>query len=290
MKRPLLLTLLTAFAVLAFVAAVAPVFGAPLVRRAQEAKPIIAQPSEGAGVRDVVQIIGTATHPQFQRYELYYAPYPVPSDNSWIFIGDAHNSQQPLGLLGTWDSRSVPDGSYALRVRVVKLDGNYIDSDPRRVLVANTQPFDTPTPATPEEPLPELPPTEAPVDATAVVEQPTGQAPGAGVAVPTILPTPTLGVPVEAGTGAERLTATPAAKSTSAAIVGSTSDSGSIGESATSIANQLFSGSRIANTAKKAATVHHGCVRRCRPVLWREGHARLVVVQDQAVMKGVLAS
>ncbi len=130
MKRPLLLTLLTALAVIAFVAAVAPVFGAPA---GQEARPVIAQPGEGAAVRDVVQIIGTATHPQFQRYELYYAPFPVPSDQSWIFIGDAHNNQQPLGLLGTWDSRSVPDGNYALRVRVVKNDGNYLDSEPRRV-------------------------------------------------------------------------------------------------------------------------------------------------------------
>ncbi len=175
MKRPLLLTLLAALAVLASVAIVAPAFGAPAV---QEAKPVIAQPGEGSVVRDVVQIIGTATHPQFQRYELYYAPYPVPSDQSWIFIGDAHNNQQPLGLLGNWDSRSVPDGAYALRVRVVKLDGNYIDSDLRQVRVANTGPVDTPTPAGPETPLPELPPTDTAVDATAVVEPPTAEAPG----------------------------------------------------------------------------------------------------------------
>ena len=133
---------------------------------AQEQRPVIAQPEADAVVRGVVQIVGTATHPQFQRYELYYTAWPVASDKSWIFIGpDAHFQQQPLGLLGTWDSRAVPDGAYALRVRVVKADSNYYDSDPRRVVVANVKPPDTPTPqptSTPAvEPTSEatLPPT-----------------------------------------------------------------------------------------------------------------------------------
>jgi hypothetical protein len=250
MKRPLLLTFLTTCAVIAFVVAVAPVFGAPA---GQEARPIIAQPGEGAVVRDVIQIIGTATHPQFQRYELYYAPYPVPSDQSWIFIGDAHNNQQPLGLLGTWDSRSVPDGAYALRVRVVKADGNYLDSDPRRVTVANTAPVDTPTPEAPLTPLPELPPTESPVDATAVVEAPTAPAPGS-VAVPTIAPTPTEEVTGAAAGSSAGKTSTPTPRSTSGVIPSSSSTSASVEESATSIANQLFSGSKLMDTAKKAAT------------------------------------
>lgn len=203
-------------------------------------------------MRDVVQIIGTATHPQFQRYELYYAPYPVPSDQSWIFIGDAHNNQQPLGLLGTWDSRSVPDGSYALRVRVVKADGNYLDSDPRRVTVANTRPAETPTPETPLTPLPELPPTEAPANETAVVEAPTAPAPGS-VAVPTIAPTPTEEVTVEAAGGSARPGSSPTPRGT-VVIASTSSESTSVGESATSIANQVFSSSKLMDTAKKAAT------------------------------------
>ncbi|MCX7706594.1 MAG: hypothetical protein N2204_01110, partial [Anaerolineae bacterium] len=128
--------------------------------QAQEARPVIAEPKPDAAVRGVVQIVGTATHPQFQRYELYYAPWPVPSDQSWIFIGDAHFTQQPLGLLGTWDSRTVPDGAYALRVRVVKVDGNYLDSDPRRVLVANRRAPDTPTPVATNTPA--VPPSPTP--------------------------------------------------------------------------------------------------------------------------------
>ncbi len=164
---------------------------------AQEARPVIAQPEPDATVRGVVQILGTATHPQFQRYELYYAPFPVRSDQSWVFIGpDAHFQQQPLGMLGTWDSRAVPDGSYALRVRVVKADANYIDSEPRRVTVANKGPEPTATPAqspTPGEPTGTPAPTLAPANpaagATVVVAGPTIAAPG--LVVRTTTPTST---------------------------------------------------------------------------------------------------
>jgi hypothetical protein len=196
-------------------------------------------------VRDVVQIIGTAVHPQFQRYELYYAPSPVPSDQSWTFIGDAHNNQQPLGLLGTWDSRSVPDGAYVLRVRVVRQDGNYIDSDARRVIVANSRAPETPTPDPAATPVPELPPTAEPV-----VDEPTIEQPTVVVEIPTIAPTPTL-EPGDAAALATPTGGTPEPTPTRRVIAAtdSTEESGGVSE----IAGQLFSGSRLVDTAKKAA-------------------------------------
>ena len=163
MKRPIYIVAL----VLLLTSAAIPVLAAPAI---QEQRPLIAQPEQDAAVRGIVQLVGTAVHAQFQRFELYYAPFPVPSDQSWIFIGDAHYNQQPLGLLGTWDSRSVPDGTYVLRVRVVRQDGNYLDSDPRRVLVANTRLPDTPTPAVTDSPA--APPTPLPPTPTIVIEVP----------------------------------------------------------------------------------------------------------------------
>ena len=47
-------------------------------------------------------------------------------------------------------------------VRVVRQDGNYTDSDPRRVIVANRRPVESPTPAVtqaPTEAPPEMPRT-----------------------------------------------------------------------------------------------------------------------------------
>jgi hypothetical protein len=230
MRRPLfgvILALLT-------LAAVSQAMAAP---QNQETKPVIAQPESGATVRGVVQVVGTATHPQFQRYELYYAPWPVPGDNAWTFIGpDAHFQQQPLGLLGTWDSRAVPDGQYALKVRVVRKDANYVDSEPRQVVVANTKAAESPTPsASPtstETPTPEGPvATLAAPTAAAVATVPPGNKPSQA-------PTATK-IPPAAGGAAG---ATPVASS-------ATSDPASL----MSGASKLFNGGRLIGTAKTAA-------------------------------------
>lgn len=224
MKRPLIATIAILFSLLLALTVWA------TVARAQEAKPVIAQPEQDAEVRGVVQLVGTAVHPQFQRYELYYAPWPVPSDQAWIFIGDAHFQQQPLGLLGTWDSRSVPDGAYALRVRVVKQDGNYNDSDPRRVVVANTRPQATPTPVATEAPAvePTALATELPATATIVVELPAIQSP-TPIATSQPKPSPT---PVLASVG--------------------TGDSSSPGVS------EILSPTRLLDVARKTATYTAG--------------------------------
>ncbi|NPA90183.1 MAG: hypothetical protein GXO55_01840 [Chloroflexi bacterium] len=152
---------------------------------AQEGKSLITAPKNNETVRGEVRITGTAVHPQFQRYELYYAPWPPPkTDRGWILIGEAHYQQQPNGLLGLWDTRGIPDGTYALKLRVVKVDGNYIDSPIIRVIVANTQPTPTPTPLPPPTSLP----TQAPVKKETPTPVPTPTP--ALVALPEI-PTPT---------------------------------------------------------------------------------------------------
>jgi hypothetical protein len=65
MKRPLLFAIMAVVAVFAlafaFAVATSPALAAPAY---QEARPVIVQPAPDAAVRDVVQIIGTAVHPQ----------------------------------------------------------------------------------------------------------------------------------------------------------------------------------------------------------------------------------
>jgi hypothetical protein len=240
MKRPLVLATLVALVLFSVTAACA-------VVSAQEQQPVIVQPGQDSAVRGVVQIVGTATHPQFQRYELYYAPYPVPSDQSWIFIGDIHTSQQPLGLLGTWDSRSVPDGTYALRTRVVKVDGNYLDSEPVRVLVANTRALPSPTPEVSETPA-ETPTEELPAEQ----EVP---------AVPADA-TPTVVIEVPGSGGTETPAPTPTAEPETTAILpgadkgsgaSGSADGGDAAASATDIAGQLFNGSKLLDVAQQTA-------------------------------------
>lgn len=235
MRRPLL----AVFLVMIAFAAGSRALAAP---HNQESKPVIAQPEPDSTVRGVVQIVGTATHPQFQRYELYYAPWPAPADNAWIFIGpDAHFQQQPLGLLGTWDSRAVPDGQYALRVRVVKKDANYIDSEPRQVIVANTKAAESPTP----EPSPTGSESPTPEEPVATLEPPTPAA---------IATVPPINRPTPAATATKGAAAAGAAPAATPVVSASTDDPASLMSGAT----KLFNGTRLVSTAKTAAVLTVG--------------------------------
>jgi cell division septation protein DedD len=136
----------------------------------------ITSPRDRAAVRGLVPIEGSATHPQFQKYEIHYGPEPNPGDQ-WTPIGGSPFTVPVVqGRLGLWDTTIIPDGLYSLRLRLVRLDGNYDDYFVRGIQVANTQPTDTPTPA--ETPTP-APPTETPSPTPTIV-----------IGVPTV-PSPT---------------------------------------------------------------------------------------------------
>jgi hypothetical protein len=150
---------------------------------------VITSPQNNAIVRGLVPIQGSATHSQFQFYKVEYAREPVTGDN-FVIIGAIHEQQVVDGQLEVWDTTQVPDGSYTLRLRVVKIDGNYNEAFVVQVVVANAQPTETPTPA--ETPIPTITPTPLPPTPTIVIEQP---ALATGAAAPvatrtTPLPTP----------------------------------------------------------------------------------------------------
>lgn len=142
-------------------------------------EPVITSPRDRDVVRGLLVIKGTATHPNFWKYEIHYAPEPNPTDQ-WMLLG-LHEVQVVDGRLETWDTTLVPDGTYSLRLRVVRQDGNYNEYYVRQISVSNAQPTETPT----ETPTPEattripLPPTP-----TVIIEQPPTATPR---------PTPTLG-------------------------------------------------------------------------------------------------
>ena len=72
------------------------------------------------------------------------------------------------GRLETWDTTQVPDGTYSLRLRVVRKDGNYEEFYVRQISVVNAQPTETPT----ATPTPKATPTPLPPTPTVVIEQP----------------------------------------------------------------------------------------------------------------------
>jgi hypothetical protein len=142
----------------------------------------IASPRDRAAVRGLVPIEGSATHPQFQKYEIHYAPEPNPGDQ-WTPIGGSPFTVPVVqGRLGLWDTTVIPDGLYSLRLRVVRLDGNYDEYFVRGVQVSNTRPTETPTPQ--DTPTPAGPTDTPPPTPTVVIGVPT-------VASPTPRPTST---------------------------------------------------------------------------------------------------
>ncbi len=167
------------------------IYGAQAAPLKQAPQGVIEEPKESAKVRGEVRISGIATRPDFLRYELYYTTWP-PKQDRWVLIGDMHFTQQPGGLLGIWDTRGLPDGAYALRLRVVKPDSNYLETAPRKVIVANNEPAETPT-RVEVSPTPKYTPTPLPSPTPLVISTP--------IPTPTPLATPTPVVAGQSGNG-----------------------------------------------------------------------------------------
>ncbi len=143
------------FAVAGVVTLVVPVNAAPPRLNCASANAAITAPASGATLSGIVQIEGNAAlGGQFQYYKLEVSPDGRDAFNT---IGGLVRQQVNGGQLGVWDSASVPDGTYQLRLRVVDPTGNYCEATVGGLRVQNSapvQPTDTPTPveteATPE--------------------------------------------------------------------------------------------------------------------------------------------
>src|SRR5205807_3571565 len=66
-------------------------------------------------VSGTVTVTGHAASPDFQRYVVEWGKGANPTD--WISLTTS-TTQVQLGTLGTWNTGSLPDGDYAVRVRL----------------------------------------------------------------------------------------------------------------------------------------------------------------------------
>ncbi len=78
-------------------------------------------PRNGATLAGTVQARGTANHERFGYYKLEYRRDGL---DDWHYIAGA---DRPVlnGVLGNWNTRTVPDGSYTFRLVIVDQTGNY---------------------------------------------------------------------------------------------------------------------------------------------------------------------
>lgn len=97
---------------------------------------------------------------RFNRYEVAYSP--VGQNNFRPVAGSPFSIQQPTPdtQLATWDTKTVPNGQYQLRLTVIATDGGFVR---RTITVAVNNPIPTATPTfTPQPPTATFFPTIAP--------------------------------------------------------------------------------------------------------------------------------
>lgn len=119
----------------------------PLLAQGQSG---ITEPTPEEPISGIVVITGTVVDPSFMRYELAFRNTASPD---WIVF--AQGDQQVVeGTLAVWDTTVgretapvFPDGTYLLRLRVVRTDFNYDEYFATNITIANDEPTPTPTAA-----------------------------------------------------------------------------------------------------------------------------------------------
>ncbi len=84
---------------------------------------VIVSPGENAIVRGLSTIQGTANHDKFQYYKIEYAPAGT---ENFAYLG---GGPSPVvdGTLLNFDSHTLPNGSWTIRLIVVDQTGNFLD-------------------------------------------------------------------------------------------------------------------------------------------------------------------
>ncbi len=97
-------------------------FGTYPVWAQEGAQFVISSPRDGEIVQGRVTISGTVSPPELSSYELSFA-YEDDPTQTWFVLATGF---QPVfeGELGTWDTSTLTDGNYALRLKVSYLDGS----------------------------------------------------------------------------------------------------------------------------------------------------------------------
>ncbi len=118
----------------------------------------ILSPVDGEGVKGQVLVTGYIKATGYTRYDLEFA-FTGREVAGWLPIASAERPAEE-GLLGSWDTTSISDGNYSLRLRVYFSGGEISEHIVSGIRVRNYSTMETVTP-NPAEPQ------------TAITEQPT---------------------------------------------------------------------------------------------------------------------
>lgn len=148
--RPLLLAALVIVMILGF--------GPSPEAQAQDATPTptvtqvpfgITTPSGGEALQGVVAITGTTQAVGFQAAEISFA-YAAGSTGTWFLIEQA-STPVVEDQIAAWDTTTISDGTYHLRLQVFLADGTVLERVVENVRVRNYTAVETSTPPAPGE-------------------------------------------------------------------------------------------------------------------------------------------
>jgi len=110
---------------------------------AASTQPQISTPEVGAVLQGQVTVSGTAAGSEFSAYELSFA-FANQSETVWFPISQSKTPVE-AGDLATWDTTTITDGTYSLRLQVTYSDGSTADTIVSDLRIRNYTPIETPT-------------------------------------------------------------------------------------------------------------------------------------------------
>jgi len=102
-------------------------------------------PQNGQSVQGVVEITGSAVSDLFLRGEVYYA-YNNTENITWFMITQI-DQQIDNGVLARWDTTTITDGEYQIKIKLIKTDNTTDELVIKPVYVRNYSMEPTVTPA-----------------------------------------------------------------------------------------------------------------------------------------------
>jgi hypothetical protein len=135
----------------------------------------ILAPTPGSPLQGLVTISGSANHPAMLSYDLAFA-FPQDPTGTWFPILEESTTAVVRDRLALWDTTTLTDGTYDLRLQVHLRDGTVLEAVSAGLRIRNRTPIETPTLApVPLGPSPQ--PTPSPVPAATLGAAPDHPAP-----------------------------------------------------------------------------------------------------------------
>ncbi|NPV57591.1 MAG: hypothetical protein HPY76_13095 [Anaerolineae bacterium] len=107
-------------------------------------RPRITSPMEGEVVQGNINVTGSTRVEGFSLYEVAYS-YQEDATGTWFLLNQSREIVSD-GVLAVWDTTTIADGTYNLRLVIVRTDGSSLETVVGGLRVRNYTPIETASP------------------------------------------------------------------------------------------------------------------------------------------------